>query len=215
MTVKDQGRRPRTSYRWWTQQEDERLTELYFDHKLADIAALMGRSISSVANRREKLGLERTEEQKARIGTGRFTKGHKTWNKGKKGWTPGGRSKETRFKPGQRSNTQRPIGAERNTIDGILLRKVSDTGHKLTDWRPVHVLTWEAEHGPVPDEHIVIFKDGDRRNFDISNLECITRAENMRRNSYHTNYPPEIVKLIQLRGVLTRKINKRSKEHES
>ena len=215
MTVKDKGRRPRTSYRWWTQQEDERLAELYFDHKLADIAALMGRSISSVANRRVKLGLERTEEQQARIGNGRFTKGHKTWNKGKKGWVQGGRSKETRFKPGQRSNTRRPIGAERNTIDGILLRKVSDTGHKLTDWRPVHVLVWEAEHGPVPDEHIVIFKDGNRRNFDISNLECITRAENMRRNSYHTNYPPELANLIQLRGVLTRKINKRSKEHES
>ena len=38
-------------------------------------------------------------------------------------------------------------------------------------------------------------------------VECISLAENMRRNSYH-NYPKPIAELIQLRGALMRKINR-------
>jgi hypothetical protein len=34
----------------------------------------------------------------------------------------------------------------------------------------------------------------------------MSRAESMRRNSYH-NYPKELAQLIQLRGALNRKIN--------
>jgi hypothetical protein len=40
-------------------------------------------------------------------------------------------------------------------------------------------------------------------------VECISRSENMRRNSYH-RYGQEIARLVQLRGALTRQINKRS-----
>lgn len=40
----------------------------------------------------------------------------------------------------------------------------------------------------------------------LDRVECISLAENMRRNSYH-NYPKEIALAIQLRGVLNRKIN--------
>lgn len=42
-------------------------------------------------------------------------------------------------------------------------------------------------------------------------LECITRAENMARNSIH-NYPQPIPQLVQLRGALNRKIRNRSKQ---
>ena len=42
-------------------------------------------------------------------------------------------------------------------------------------------------------------------------VECITRAENMRRNTYH-RYGPEVAKLVQLRGAINRQIRKREKE---
>ena len=45
-------------------------------------------------------------------------------------------------------------------------------------------------------------------------LDCITRVENMRRNSYHNNYPKEVAQLIQLRGALNRKIKNRAVCHE-
>ena len=210
------GRRTIENYRWWTAADDAQLTELYGTHKLKDIAEIMGRSVSSVANRRVKLGLKRTPEQQARIGDGQFKPGQRPWNAGEKGWQAGGRSAETRFKKGEKpSNTWRPIGAERVTKDGILLRKVSDTGVKKTDWRPVHVLIWEAENGPVPEGHIVIFKDRDQRNLSPDNLEAITRAENMRRNSID-RYPPEYRQAAITLGWFKRRINKVEQEqHEN
>jgi hypothetical protein len=72
------------------------------------------------------------------------------------------------------------------------------------------VLTWEAVHGPLPIGKIVIFSDHDRRNFALSNLLAVTRAEHMRRITYH-RYPKELARLIQLRGALNRQINKRER----
>ena len=42
----------------------------------------------------------------------------------------------------------------------------------------------------------------------LDKVECISLADNMRRNTCH-QYGPEIAKLIQLRGAVTRQINKR------
>lgn len=213
-TTKDIGRR-NLSRRAWSKAEDARLTKLYQDHKLADIAEKMGRSISSVANRRVKLGLQRTPEQQARIGNGRFGAGQVPWNAGMKGWQAGGKSVETQFKPGEKpSNTWRPVGAERTSKDGILYRKVADTGHKPTDWRAVHVIAWEARNGPLPARHIVIFKDGNRANFEPDNLQAITRADNMRRNSisrYGEDYRSAAIQL----GWFKRKLNQMEKENEN
>lgn len=212
--MKDIGRR-NLSRKPWSKAEDARLTELYQDHKLADIAEKMGRSISSVANRRVKLGLQRTPEQQARIGNGQFGAGQAPWNAGLKGWQAGGRSRETQFKPGVKpSNTWRPIGAERTSRDGILYRKVADTGIKRDDWKAVHVLVWEEHNGPLPDGHIVIFKDGNRENFEPNNLLALTRAENMRRNSisrYGEDYRSAAIQL----GWFKRKLNQMEKEHEN
>lgn len=210
--TKDIGRRHMTR-RAWSKAEDARLTKLYQDHKLADIAEKMGRSISSVANRRVKLGLQRTPEQQARIGNGQFGAGQVPWNAGLKGWQAGGRSRETQFKPGVKpSNTWRPIGAERTSKDGILYRKVADTGIKRDDWKAVHVLLWEERNGPLPDGHIVIFRDGNRENLEPENLMALTRAENMRRNSisrYGEDYRSAAIQL----GWFKRKLNKLEKEH--
>lgn len=83
-------------------------------------------------------------------------------------------------------------------------------------WIPVHRLVWEAAHGPIPSGHAVVFRPGqhsvDERAITLDKLELVTRAELMRRNSYHTNYPPELKKLVQLRGALVRKINHRSRK---
>lgn len=212
MSIKDQGRR-RLEYKAWSPAEDAQLAELYGLHKLADISRIMGRGISSISNRRQKLRLQRTPEQQARIGTGQFKPGQAPWNTGKKGWQAGGRSKDTQFKPGRPSNTWRPVGAERVSKDGILLRKVADTGHKKTDWKAVHVLEWEEHNGPLPDGMIVVFKDKDRANFDPDNLEAVTRAENMRRNSI-SRYGEEYRRTALTLGWFRRKLTQLEQDHE-
>jgi len=47
-------------------------------------------------------------------------------------------------------------------------------------------------------------------NLALDNLQLVTRAELMKRNSYH-QYGPEISKIIQLRGALALQINKRER----
>ena len=47
------------------------------------------------------------------------------------------------------------------------------------NWKPKHVLIWENYHNEkVKENEIVIFLDGNNRNFDINNLKKITRATN-------------------------------------
>lgn len=124
--------------------------------------------------------------------------------------------KETQFKKGTLNGRAKliakPIGTERISKDGYLERKINNDLPFQRRWRAVHLLVWETKHGKLPAGHCIIFKDGDKRNLRLSNLKMITRAENCRRNSYH-NYPKDIAHLVQLRGAVTRQINKRTR-HE-
>ena len=106
-----------------------------------------------------------------------------------------------------------PIGSLRVTKYGSLERKVTDDPslYPARRWRPVAHLVWEAEHGPIPSGHVVRFKPGmhtiEEAEITLDRLECITLAENMRRNTLH-RYPTEIVDAIRARAVLNRRINR-------
>lgn len=62
--------------------------------------------------------------------------------------------------------------------------------------------------GARPPGHSVVFKDGNKANCAIENLELLTRADLMRRNTVH-HLPTPLVQTIQLLGALTRQIRKR------
>lgn len=143
----------------------------------------------------------------------RFQKGTEPHNKGVKGWQAGGNAETTRFSKGQKSHNWKPIGSERLTKDGYLQRKVTDTGYPPRDWRMVHVVLWEESNGPLPEGHILVFRNGNVTDIRLDNLECISRAENMRRNNIH-NLPKELVEVCQLKGAITRQINKRAKREK-
>jgi hypothetical protein len=166
------------------------------------------RSISSIENKVKQLGIKKDEEYLRNAG-GRFPPGGTPWNKGMKRVSFGG--EETRFKKGHRPYTWVPVGSERVTDEGYLQRKMTDTGDTVNDWVEVHRLLWIEHRGEIPEGCVVVFKDKNRKNITIENLECISRRENMRRNSLH-NYPEEIVRAIQLRGALNRQINRRENE---
>lgn len=53
----------------------------------------------------------------------------------------------------------------------------------LGKWYPLHQYKWELKNGKIPAGHCLWFKDEDSMNTDLKNLELITRAENMKRNS--------------------------------
>lgn len=210
--------------RHWTPEEEARLIAAYPDQPTWQLVQAFGRTLNQIYRKAGHLGLKKrpayldsTRSGRLRPGANiggptRFKPGHTTWNKGMKGLHIGGI--ETRFKPGNRTGKARdayqPIGTERISKEGYLQRKINDDLPLQARWRAVHQLLWEEAHGPIPDGHAVIFKDGDKQNIALDNLECISRAELMRRNSYH-RYGEEIARLVQLKGAITRQINQRSK----
>jgi hypothetical protein len=109
--------------------------------------------------------------------TGCFPQGHVPFNKGRKGYCAPGCEKGWFKKGGKPPNTM-PLGSERITADGYVEVKISEkSGPPNNRWKGKHILIWEKEHGPVPKGYVVIFLDGDRRNFNLNNLLMISRAE--------------------------------------
>lgn len=209
----------------WTAADIELLRAEYPDTPTAVLADRFGVTERAVYNRARKLGLKKSDAYLAspaacRLrrgdnigGATRFPPGHRPHNAGLKGWRAGGRSAVSQFKPGNRPHTWQPIGSERTTDEGYLQRKLTDTGNTRRDWVCLHVLAWEAVHGPVPRGQIVVFKNRDKRDIRLENLELITRAENMRRNSIH-RLPKELADVCRLKGALQRAIEKRARNEK-
>lgn len=195
----------------------------YASESTASIAADLGRTAGQIYQKANGLGLKKSLEYLASATAARLTgevgkpfrfqKGITPWNKGIP-FNSGGRSAEAQFKPGAKPKNTLPVGSLRTTKDGTLQRKVGEAkGNGSKRWRGVHELTWIDANGPVPPGHIVVFKPG-RRTADLADItldcvECISFAENMRRNTVH-NLPKEVATLCILRGALNRQIRKRS-----
>lgn len=224
--------RHRTPPHAWTAAELATLRALYPGTNTADIAAQLGVAIGMVYAQASRLGLRKSAEFHATDKSGRlfkggtrgqatqFKPGQQPWNAGTN-YQAGGRSEQTRFKPGNQPHTTQPVGSYRivthqRTGAQHLERKTSEAqGANHKRWTPVARLVWEAANGPVPPGHIVVFKPGQRtvvlEQITLDRLECITRRENARRNHPATRYP-ELAKLIQLKGAITRQVNRITKE---
>lgn len=201
----------------WTAEELELLTTMYPDHRAEDIAAKLwpGCVVHNVYTRAKKLGLEKSEAFKASAASGRLdgVRGIATRFK------PGNVSNNntgpmvragipTRFKKGQRAHNYVPVGTELVKTDGYQWVKVAEPNK----WRQKHLLMWEEHTGaPIPDGMRVCFKDRNKQNVTIENLECITLAELASRNTIH-RYPPELKEVIRLAAKVKRKINERTEE---
>ena len=107
---------------------------------------------------------------------GTFKKGSVPWNKGKKGIHL---SKDSEFKKGELVGVIHPSwngGVQLVKNDCVYLW----SGANKRSRRPR--LVYEENFGPIPDGHVIIHIDGNRYNDDPSNLMCISRAENLKRN---------------------------------
>lgn len=211
---------------FWTPDEDAALAALFPDNKTELVATLLGRRYSQVANHAHYMKLNKSPEymelhnaqsKKVVLEAGmnhRFKKGQAPVNKGKKlqeFMTVEGikNSTATRFRKGNAPHNTRK--------DGDISIRQDKTGRSyqyirvaLAKWVLLHAHVWEQANGKVPEGSIIVFKDGNTMNTELSNLECITKAENMARNTIH-RYPEEIVSTVRTIGVLNRKINSISK----
>jgi hypothetical protein len=204
----------------WITSEIDMLKRDYPNTPTAKIAEAMGVKPYIVSGKAAKMGIKKSAAYLASPAAGRmrrdtigastrFKPGCTPWNKGVRGLIYPG-TVATQFKPGHRGGRAlaryQPIGTERVTIDGYLERKINDDMPLQKRWRAVHIVMWEQVNGPLPSGHALVFRDGNKRNICLDNLELLTRAELMRRNSCH-NHGPEIARLVHLRGAIQRMIN--------
>jgi hypothetical protein len=115
-----------------------------------------------------------------------YVKGQIPWNKGKKGVSV---SPATQFKKGNTPKNTQPVGTE-CCHDGYIYVKISEPNQ----WLQKNWLVWEEAHGPVPKGQVVIFVDGDARNFAIDNLKLISRAELLQLNRNKYGQVPKLLK---------------------
>ena len=75
---------------------------------------------------------------------------------------------------------RRPIGYERDTGKGYVLVKVRedpDRPGSKDNWAMKHVLIWERTRGlALPEGWVVLFCDGDNRNYDPANLKAVPKS---------------------------------------
>lgn len=230
-------RKNRFPRRFWTAQELDTVRTRYPAERTDKIAKAIGRSVLAVYQAADKLGLKKGPEFFASPESGilrkgetrpnsiphQFKKGQVPFNKGlrRPGWSVG-RMRETQFRKGERSGIAaqnwRPIGTILPDTEGYLRIKVREAiyGKEPTGFGNVKVWpllqrhVWEQAHGPVPPSHVVCFRDGDRNNCDLGNLECISRADLARRNVMWARYPRELAEAIQANGALKRKMRRLS-----
>lgn len=192
------------------------LKKNYLDLPVNRMAIAVKRSETLVKGRMRQLELVQPREliEKFKLES-RIQPGSVSFNKGKKqtdymSKAAIRRTMATRFKKGQlpkntRSDFEITIRKDRRNVKYQYIRV------KLGVWTPLHRFIWEMINYPISGKMNLVFKDHDTLNCELKNLELLTDAQLMKRNSYH-NYPEPIARTIQLSGALTRQINKHVKK---
>lgn len=174
-----------------------------------------GKTAQEIANEmNEKFGLSLTVQQVKSYRsnnnltsglTGRFEKGRIPFNKGKK--FPNRPRNSGQFKKGNKPPNYLPVGTINFTTDGYPKEKIADPNK----WVLKHRKVWEDNFGPIPEGYSVCFLDGDKSNYDISNLILLSNEElaRMNQNNYFST-DPELTKL----GVSITKLSRKIKKQE-
>lgn len=170
----------------WSAAMNEFLRGYIPGHSEAEIRAAFAERFGTVldkgqiSNAKTRLGV--------RSGTvgGRFEKGHVPATKGLT-WAEYGtmdgheRSRATCFRKGNLPHNAegKHVGYERVSKDGYVEVKVAERPSRPDcndNFRMRHHLVWEEANGrPVPPSTMIVFADGDNRNFDPENLVAVPR----------------------------------------
>lgn len=153
--------------------------------------------------------------------TGHFTKGHEPFNKGKK-WEDYMPEKsrelcrQTTYKPGHMPHNHKEMYHERTNADGyteVKVREKHPGEYGNRNFVLKHRLIYEQNFGPVPEGHIVSFRDGDKQNFSPDNLIAIPKRLNavMNHNKLRGT-DPETLETSMLTAELVIATRKRKKE---
>jgi len=198
----------------YSKEEDQIIKRNYAEKGAKQVArnlAALGytdRTSSAVKQRAKLLGLKYTGPK-----LGLFKKGNVPANKGKK--MPDHiyeKVKPTMFKKGCIPHNRVEVGTTSHHESlGYTFKKTDES-----QWDLLHRSIWEKANGPIPDDHIIIFEDGNTMNCQLSNLRCISRTEHAIRNNFNNlkNWAPfqpiikAMVSLSNFKKVVNDHVNK-------
>jgi transposase len=186
-----------------TKEEIQYIHEHIKTDSIKTMAAELRRFSGLISATAHELGYSQLIEQRAM--DSRLQKGHIPPNKGKKiteFMTPEQieRTKVNRFKKGHKpANTLAPgeVVIVHDHPERPGSHPYKRVGMPDGKSKFLHRQIWKKEHGEIPKGMNIVFKDGDSLNCELSNLEMISNAENMKRNTIH-NYPPEFKTTLKL-----------------
>lgn len=205
--------------RLWPDQERQVMINMFANNYTETICEMLNRSYCSISNQAFLMGLKKSDafikmelkkqaERLRIIGVaGRYKKGREPENKGKK--MPSEvyeKVKHTMFKKGQQPHNSykdwnEVLRTDKKGKDYFMIKLPNEKKLKYK-----HTWIWETNNGKVQKGFNVVFKDGNQLNCILENLECISNAELMQRNTIH-RFPAELKNTIRLVNKLKRNIN--------
>ena len=191
--------------RTWTDEQEQYLVAHYATTSNAELAEALGKkNADRVMAKASLLCLKKSseflsEQSKNKGQGGQFKKGMTPHNKGKK-LSDATKVKlaKTMFKSGNRPHNTLQVGAETQDKYGYVMAKVAEPNV----WQYKHHIAYGE---PVPTGHKVIFLDGNKYNFESGNLQLVSNAELMQKNTMH-RYPPELVRLLKTLNKLKKRV---------
>ena len=193
----------------------QQIIDLYPNHSTKYIAELLGVTISKVYNTAWGAKVKKSDAYMLTPASGRIIE-PSVANQFKPGHTPHNKGKQmdaeiyekvapTMFKKGNKPANTKPVGTINVRADssGRLYQYIKI---KDSHWELLQRHVWTKANGEIPRGSVVIFLDGNYLNCDISNLQVISRRENMARNTIQ-RYPAELQEVMKLTSKLKRKTN--------
>ncbi|MCF0163170.1 MAG: HNH endonuclease [Fusobacterium necrophorum] len=186
----------------WTDEEKEYIKDICFYNTRKEIQEALYNKFNIKFTIEQIKGV--MQRNNLKIGEEGLKKTRIPWNKGTKGIC---KANSGSFKKGRPSYNEKETGHEIITKDGYVKVKVKDPNV----WKLKHRIVWESYYGPVPANHVVIFADRDKRNFNIDNLILVTRSELMKMNwNSLLKYDPKLTKL----GLMVAKVIIKAEERK-
>lgn len=159
----------------YTEEQRKFIQDNYIGRTNQELADLLNKTFQTSFSRAQIKSFKHHRKFNSGL-TGQYLKGHIPSNKGKKmSAETYEKCKGTMFKKGNVPQNYKPVGSERiDKKDGYTKIKIADPNV----WVLKHKYLYEQANGPVPEGHIVSFLDGNRSNFALENLVCISLKEN-------------------------------------
>jgi hypothetical protein len=204
----------------WTPDELAIMEILYPDTDTRVIAKGFGRTVISVGNQAALMGVKKTPEYLSALPSKKFLKaGAKTrFKKGNISFNKGKTWGEFMSKQGQKNSLKTAfkkgnVPTNTKEKDGV----ITSRHHKRSNWTekfirisigkwiPLRHYNWEKVNGKVPKGMIVALKNPSLGSYEVENLELITKAQNMARNTI-IRYPEEVQQTMRVLKKLNRTI---------